>query len=189
MSIKSSMSAFLHCMFAPVSQKPLSSTWEHFSALGDSCSEDCEIVRQNKQVTQLILGYWVTANPLQVTDMSQCQCTDRTLKWKKGRKSFFLSLQPLHSYRPNKRRLEKKTIVKILCWPTGHGNVTLLPLYFSRSSASHIFLIALPLAGSRPPLSFSLLSSCSISSPSLRPCSSLRCSVGPLFLRAFKLSF
>ena len=33
MGIKSAMSTFLHCMFAPVSQMPLSSTWQHLSLI------------------------------------------------------------------------------------------------------------------------------------------------------------
>ena len=33
MGIKSTMSTFLHCMFAPVSQVPLSSTWQHLSLI------------------------------------------------------------------------------------------------------------------------------------------------------------
>lgn len=148
MGIKSTMSAFLHRMFAPVRLMPLSGTWQHLSVVGviSAVSIMREIVRGNqKQVcsnhaADSRLSEWgnsscasrykgVTANLFQVQNS----------EFRSGTMQEKVNLYPCSLYIKKKDNCQNSLLAHRprKC----HSAAS----FFSYSSASHIFLIILPL--------------------------------------------
>ncbi len=132
------MSAFLRRMFVPVIQK------QHLGASEFTLSFFAVLMMRRRgktssgsiQIIQITLSF--RSGRLLVCKQawrSNNSDVAASMHWQNSvflseRKEENFSSCPSSFYIPNAPIREKKTNVKILCLPTGHGNVTPMPLYF-----------------------------------------------------------